>query len=720
MKKQGKLSWDRTSRLECSGLTFRKLCLLVVICNCLLQLSPATAQTADSLAKLLLTAPADTHRVTLLTDLAWDINESETDRADVAIHEAIALAQKLGFKKGEATAWNGLGVVEEIRGNYKAAIAHYEKALALRQILGDQRGAAGVLVNLGNAYESLGELAPAINRHRESLAVYESLGDTLRMARAYSNISGVLSAGGAYPEAFSELNKARLLLENKGDLATNYKIYTQLGHNRFDLDMFAEAKPWYEKSLQLRQQLGDKVEIADGLVDLGNALDERGSELKNKDSSRLAAQYYEQALVIYRSVDDKASIASVCNNLGDALKHLDRLDEAMRYLRESEQIRTELNNLPGLMETYNTLNDVLARQGKTRESLEYLHRYAAIADTIGNKNVQVGALKDFARAYAQLGDYAKAYEYATQYNEARFKLLGEKRAQNIETQQALTSVKEREQALDREKTTTVLREAELAKARTFRNALMGGAVLLVLMVGLLFSRNRIRARANRLLTTQNETIERERQRADNLLQNILPQKTAEELKIYGTVKPVYYESVTVLFSDFKNFTTIAEAMTPEGLVAELDEYFRLFDAIVARHGLEKIKTIGDAYMCAGGLPEPNETHALDTVRAALEMQRILRQMAEKKSAMGKPFFEMRIGINTGPVVAGVVGSHKFAYDIWGDTVNTAARLEQGGEPGKVNISATTWQKVHEVFPSTFRGKLPAKNKGEIAMYFVEE
>ncbi|MFM8488850.1 MAG: adenylate/guanylate cyclase domain-containing protein, partial [Bacteroidota bacterium] len=123
--------------------------------------------------------------------------------------------------------------------------------------------------------------------------------------------------------------------------------------------------------------------------------------------------------------------------------------------------------------------------------------------------------------------------------------------------------------------------------------------------------------------------------------------------------------------------------------------------------------------CAGGLPEPSETHALDTVRAALEMQREMQRIIRNKISEGKPYFEMRIGVHTGPVVAGVVGFRKFAYDIWGDTVNTAARLEQGGEPGKVNISETTWEAVKDQFNCHYRGKLPAKNKGEIAMYFVE-
>jgi len=681
----------------------------------LLQRPSANAQAADSLAGLLKTAPSDTHRVTLLTDYAWEINESETDLAETKIREAIALAQKLDFKQGEATAWNGLGVVEENRSNYKAAIEHYEKALSLRQELGDQRGVAGVLVNLGNAYESAGELKSAINRHRESLAEYELLGDALRMARAHSNISSLLSAGGAYPDAFAELNKARLLLENQGDLATKFKIYTQLGHNRFDLDMFLDAKDWYEKSLRLRKQSGDPTDLADGLTDLGNALD----ELENPDSSRLAEQYYLQALSIFRETMDQPGIGKACNNLGDVYKHLDQLDKALKYLRESEKIRTELQDETGLMETYNTLNDVLFRKGKIKESLQYIRKYEVIAGKIGISNSLMGAYKDYARNYVKLGDFTKAYQYQVKYNDLRYSVINKERAQGIETQYANTSVKEKQQALEREKAISDLREAELATARTFRNALLGGAILLLLLAGLLYNRNRLRARANRLLTAKNETIERERQRADTLLQNILPEKTAEELKTNGTVKPIYYESVTVLFSDFKNFTTIAESLSPEALVAELDEYFRLFDAIVAKHGLEKIKTIGDAYMCAGGLPEPNETHALDMVSAAVEMQKSIRVLAVKKAAAGQPFFEMRIGINTGPVVAGVVGSHKFAYDIWGDTVNTAARLEHGGEPGKINISEATWEKVREVFSCTFRGKLPAKNKGEIAMYFVE-
>jgi class 3 adenylate cyclase len=190
--------------------------------------------------------------------------------------------------------------------------------------------------------------------------------------------------------------------------------------------------------------------------------------------------------------------------------------------------------------------------------------------------------------------------------------------------------------------------------------------------------------------------------------------------LYDKVLPVRYESVSVLFTDFKSFTTISEQMTPEQLIGELDECFRIFDAIVGIFGLEKIKTIGDSYMCAGGLPTPNDTHPVDVVKAAIEMQHGLQLLMERKKAEGQPaLFEMRIGIHTGPVVAGVVGSHKFAYDIWGDTVNTAARMEQGSQPHKINISAATYELVKHRFECTYRGKMAAKNKGEIDMYFVE-
>lgn len=216
---------------------------------------------------------------------------------------------------------------------------------------------------------------------------------------------------------------------------------------------------------------------------------------------------------------------------------------------------------------------------------------------------------------------------------------------------------------------------------------------------------------------QKQIIEVEKDKADNLLLNILPDEIAEELKLTGKARAQKYEEVTVLFSDFKDFTTISENCSAEELVSELDHCFKAFDDIIEKFGLEKIKTIGDAYMCAGGLPVPDRFNAHKMTLAAIEMQKFLKNFNQEKT--GNLLSELRIGIHTGPVIAGVVGKRKFAYDIWGDTVNIASRMESCGEAGKINISEATFQIIKAEFDCSSRGKIAAKGKGEMDMYFVE-
>jgi class 3 adenylate cyclase len=218
---------------------------------------------------------------------------------------------------------------------------------------------------------------------------------------------------------------------------------------------------------------------------------------------------------------------------------------------------------------------------------------------------------------------------------------------------------------------------------------------------------------------ENEIISKEKQRYEELLLNILPKEVAQELKETGRSEAKTFEMVTVMFTDFKDFTRIGEGMSPEQLVREIDYCFSNFDMIIQKYGIEKIKTIGDAYMCAGGLPAINHTHAADVVHAAIDMRDFMIKHKNEKLAKGEIPFEIRIGIHSGPVVAGIVGIKKFAYDIWGDTVNTASRMESSGEVGRVNISEDTYRLVKDKFNCEFRGKITAKGKGEIEMYFAE-
>ena len=221
------------------------------------------------------------------------------------------------------------------------------------------------------------------------------------------------------------------------------------------------------------------------------------------------------------------------------------------------------------------------------------------------------------------------------------------------------------------------------------------------------------------MATRTQELTEEKHRSDTLLLNILPETTAAELKKHGSAQARSYSDCTVLFSDFQGFTVLSEQYEDTGIVTELDRFFRAFDRITDKYGTEKIKTIGDAYMCASGVPEPSPTHALDAVLMALEMLSVVDSINAQRISEGDPAWPIRIGLTSGPLLAGVVGETKFASDVWGDTVNLASRMESNGAPGRVNVTGNVMRHVEAYVISEARGKVNIKGKGEVESWFID-
>lgn len=296
-------------------------------------------------------------------------------------------------------------------------------------------------------------------------------------------------------------------------------------------------------------------------------------------------------------------------------------------------------------------------------------------------------------------------------------LIGQKDSMLTKRELRLRFQQDQIKILEQEK---ALQAAEAEQERTVRNALLVGAGLLLALAGLLWRLIANKQRANRELAQKNTQLDLARQRSDELLLNILPSELVDELKVKGITRTRQHEEVTIMFTDFRDFTKISEQLSPADLVEEIDYCFRHFDYIIGKYpSLEKIKTIGDAYLCAGGLPAAHPGHAYEMVAAALDIRDFISELEKQRAREGRIGFQIRIGVHTGPVIAGVVGATKFAYDIWGDTVNTASRLESASEPGQVNISGATYQRVQHQFACRYRGEIATKNKANMAMYFVD-
>ncbi len=456
-----------------------------------------------------------------------------------------------------------------------------------------------------------------------------------------------------------------------------------------------------------------------------------------------AVTYYQSAILILRNAEDSTRMGAALLNIGDEYITIHKWDSALIYTEEAGVIYENIHSPIGEAYSLGNLGMIYAQIGDDRKAEENMNKAIILLEQLNEYYPIAVYLISIADIYKENGDNTTALNYAfrsltlakeyglkDQVSDANLKLseIYQKAGKlkesfiyyknHIAYKDSVSNITSVQQMADLRTDFEVSKkqiEVDLLNQQKKNQQIIVVATIIALLLICLLAIGLYRRYT--FTKETNQIIEKERERSETLLLNILPKETAQELKLNGKVQAKKFESVTVLFADFKGFTKYAEELSPETLVESIDFYFSTFDKIIEKNGLEKIKTIGDAYMCAGGLPFPTEDHAFKMVCAALEIIAFVE--ATKKSSTAAHQFDVRIGINTGPVVAGVVGTKKFAYDIWGDTVNIASRMESNSEPGKINVSENTYALIKDAFHCEYRGEIEAKNKGMLKMYFVE-
>ncbi len=601
-------------------------------------------QSQDSLKLLLQTDIHDTTRVDVLAQLSRAYLGINLDTCIIYAEEAIALAECVNDPERKAYMQKNAGIGYYYKGDFVKVLEYWEASLATFEDINHLTGISNLQSNIGSVYNSTGDYPKAMDFHLKSLRIAEKNNDDFRRATALQNIGAVYSNMEEYSKSEEYYNQALELCiaidyENcigivTMNLSEVYRMESKFDKAAEQIDM---AKELFER---LKNPSLPEAMIAS--ADLSNMRAKAASsaaEAKNNFNQAIIES--KEALKLSRASDTKQFIQRALTTMGHGYIGLKNYREAIKSLEESLEVGKGLGVSVDLQEGYDGLKTAYANSGQYKEALDAQDSLIAV-----NK-----------------------------------KLYDIDKNDNISNLQLEFDIEKRDNEIALLNADNEIKTQQIARANLMRNFFIAAAALLLLIIGGVVYQYQYVTKTNKIITL-------ERNKSDGLLKNILPPETAEELKQNGVVKPKKIEFTTVLFTDFVGFTQVSSHHSPETIVSSIDYYFKEFDRIVTKNNLEKIKTIGDAYMCAGGLHTDDLDHSqttMNTVMAAHDMIQFTKNTAENPPEGIVPF-QVRIGIDSGPVVAGVVGQTKFQYDIWGDTVNVASRMETNSEPNRVNVS----------------------------------
>ena len=653
---------------------------------------------------------SDSIRMKALDDYIW--YGPLYSNPDVGIKYSDSLyvfARERNNKKVMSTALSLKGVAYWVKSDFKTSIKFHKQSLKIREAINDQLGVASSLTNIGINHKAEGNFLKALHFYNKALKTNLELGDKKKIANSYYNIGVIYSTKGDFLKAIDYQKRVLKISKEISDERGEILALNSIGDIYALKDDFRMALDYYNKVLTRIDQTGITERLSLIFGNMGTCY----NSLNQYDKS---IEYLDKALKLDKEKGNDRGVMYNLNSLGNVYKEQDDISKAIQCYNEALDISKNIGDPLGSVMTMNYLGNVYNLKGNYNKAIEICLKGYDMAQKIEVLKEQEGLCSCLYEAYKMKKDGINAL----MFHEKRLMLKDS--LQKEETAKKLQQMEFEKQVLadsllqvEKDLKVEMAHREEVRKKDRNKNIALASGVFLLFLSGGLYGRWRYVKKSKAI-------IEKEKDRSDNLLLNILPSEIAEELKVKGSADARDFDMVSILFTDFKGFTEISAKLSAKELINEINTCFKAFDHICESYGIEKIKTIGDAYMAAGGLPVPSEAAAKDTVLAALEMQKFIRDRHKEKSSKNEVAFKMRVGIHTGPVVAGIVGVKKFQYDIWGDTVNTASRMESSGAVDKVNISETTYKLLKDdadfVFES--RGKVAAKGKGEIEMYFVSK
>jgi len=511
--------------------------------------------------------------------------------------------------------------------------------------------------------------------------------------RGYRHQGNAHEQKGDLSMALESYFKAREFIDESTEKRSLGNLFTAIAAVYAGMGNRANVIQYYSNAIKILEGLEDKIPYAIAVENLGDSYLEFGEP----DS---ALVFFNKSGPVFKAQNRKPYLAYNLGNKGLAFAQKGQETQAEENISEAIAILEELGNYRPITVYLTYMSDIYADRNDWDAAFTYSLQSLNLAKQYGMKAEMGSAYLKLSELYERTGYASAALKYYRNYIAFRDSVKNISAVQQMGEMQIAQKQIELDLANQQKRTQKII---TIASATAL-------FLIFLLAIGLY--------RRNLYVRKTNAIIEKEKDRSESLLLNILPEETARELKESGAVKANKFESVTVLFTDFKAFTAYSEQVNPEELVKRLGYYFAGFDDIMEKYELEKIKTIGDSYMCAGGIPFPIKDHAIKMVQAGFEILQFVEDAKLSETDEGLPF-DVRIGINTGPVVAGVVGSKKFSYDIWGDTVNVASRMESMSEAGKINISEHTFELIKNEFNCEYRGEIAVKNRGKMKMYFVD-